>query len=139
MKSHVAALSGFLFGAGLIVSGMTDPGKVKAFLDVAGGWDPSLMFVMVGAIAVHFVLFRLILRLRSPLFAATFDLPKRTDLLDARLLGGAAVFGVGWGLSGVCPGPGIVDAGAGSTYALVFVLAMTLGILFERRVLRKRA
>lgn len=138
MKSNVAAVSGFLFGAGLIVSGMTDPTKVKGFLDVAGGWDPSLMFVMVGAIAVHFVLFRVILRLRSPLFTASFQIPKRTDL-DARLLGGAAIFGVGWGLSGVCPGPGLVDAGAGSVYALVFVIAMTLGILFERRVLRKRA
>jgi uncharacterized membrane protein YedE/YeeE len=137
VKSNLAIVSGFLFGVGLVVARMTDPAKVKGFLDLAD-WDPSLVFVMVGAIAVHFVLFRLILRRRTPLFTAAFQIPKRTDL-DARLLAGAAIFGVGWGVSGVCPGPGLVDAGSGSVYALVFVIAMTLGILFERRVLRKRA
>ncbi len=137
MKSNLAVASGFLFGVGLVVARMTDPAKVKGFLDLAD-WDPSLVFVMLGAIAVHFSLFRLILRRRSPLFTAAFQIPKRTDL-DARLLGGAAIFGAGWGVSGVCPGPGLVDAGSGSVYALVFVIAMTLGILFERRVLRKRA
>lgn len=137
MKSNLAIVSGFLFGVGLVVARMTDPAKVKGFLDLSA-WDPSLVFVMVGAIAVHFALYRLIVRRRSPLFTAAFQIPKRTDL-DARLLGGAAIFGVGWGVSGVCPGPGLVDAGSGSLYALVFVIAMTLGILFERRVLRKRA
>lgn len=138
MKSNVAAVSGFLFGAGLVVARMTDPAKVQGFLDFTGSWDPSLMFVMVGAIAVHLVLYRLIVRRRSPLFTATFQIPKRKDI-DVRLIAGAALFGVGWGLSGVCPGPGLVDAGSGSAYALVFVIAMSLGIVFERRVLRKRA
>lgn len=138
MKSNVAAVSGFLFGAGLVVARMTDPAKVQGFLDFTGSWDPSLMFVMVGAIAVHLVLYRLIVRRRSPLFTATFQIPKRKDI-DVRLIAGAALFGVGWGLSGVCPGPGLVDAGSGSAYALVFVIAMSLGIVFERRLLRKRA
>ncbi|MEZ4310333.1 MAG: DUF6691 family protein [Polyangiaceae bacterium] len=138
MKSFLTLLSGLLFGFGLVVSHMTEPAKVIGFLDVAGDWDPSLMFVMVGAIAVHFVLFRLILRLRNPLFASAFQIPKRTDL-DPRLIGGAALFGIGWGLGGVCPGPGITLAASGSAYAMVFVIAMSLGVLAERRLLRKKA
>ncbi len=137
MKPQLALVSGFLFGIGLVVAQMTDPSKVKGFLDVTGAWDPSLIFVMVGAIAVHFVLRRLVLRRKAPLFETTFQIPKRRDL-DARLIVGAAIFGIGWGISGVCPGPGIVDAGAGYAYALVFMAAMSAGVLLERRVLRKR-
>jgi uncharacterized membrane protein YedE/YeeE len=128
-----ALLAGLVFGLGLVVAGMTDPGKVQAFLDVGGHWDPSLALVMAGAIGVHFVLLRRVLRRGRPLFAATFHLPRR-DEIDGRLVLGAAVFGVGWGLGGVCPGPGIVDAAAGSAYALVFTACMAVGALAVRRL-----
>ncbi len=133
VKSNLwAYVAGLVFGVGLVLAGMVDPAKVIAFLDFFGAWDPSLMFVMGGAIAVHFVLFRVITRRASPLFDARFDLPTRREL-DARLLGGAALFGVGWGLAGYCPGPGIVGLGTGSGPALVFVAAMTAGIWLQER------
>jgi hypothetical protein len=133
VKSKVTALlAGLLFGAGLLISGMTNPAKVHGFLDLFGRWDPSLAFVMIGAIGVHFLLLRRILVLPKPLLAARFQLPTRTDI-DAPLVIGAALFGVGWGLGGVCPGPGIVDAAMGSGYAVVFTLGMTLGIAAELR------
>lgn len=127
----MAALAGLIFGGGLIVSGMTRPDKVQGFLDVTGAWDPSLAFVMIGAIAVHFLLFRLILRRRSPLFDKRFHLPTRTDL-DPKLVAGAAIFGVGWGLGGICPGPALVDLGSGVGAAAVFVVAMALGMTLQR-------
>lgn len=131
---RIAALvSGLLFGAGLVLAGMTSPSKVTAFLDLFGRWDPSLAFVMIGAIGVHALLLRPILRLRNPLFSSSFHLPQKTSI-DSRLLAGAALFGVGWGLGGVCPGPGLVDAASGSGYALVFVAAMTAGMLIEARL-----
>ncbi|MBK8252923.1 MAG: YeeE/YedE family protein [Polyangiaceae bacterium] len=138
MKQLLALLSGLLFGAGLVVSQMTSPAKVQGFLDITGNWDPSLMLVMAGAVGVHFILFRKISKTRRPIFAETFQIPKRTDL-DWRLITGAALFGIGWGLGGVCPGPGIVDAASGSVYALVFMAAMALGVFAERRFLRKKA
>lgn len=131
MKKTLSALAaGALFGVGLGVSGMTQPSKVMGFLDVAGHWDPSLAFVMIGAIAVHFVLFRLIARRRSPLLDDRFHLPTRKDL-DAKLVLGAAIFGVGWGLGGFCPGPGLVSSASGATTALVFVGAMLAGMLIH--------
>ena len=129
MKSKAAALlSGLLLGVGLVIAGMTNPAKVTGFLDILGPWDPSLALVMVGAIGVHFLLLRPILRRPRPLFEDRFQVPPRAGV-DGRLVAGAAVFGVGWGLGGVCPGPGIVDAAAGSSYALVFTVAMALGAL----------
>jgi uncharacterized membrane protein YedE/YeeE len=134
VKANLAALAaGLVFGTGLVLSEMTNPAKVTAFLDVLGGWDPSLAFVMIGAVGVHSVLLRLVLRRPKPLFAGAFQVPKKT-VVDWRLIVGAAVFGVGWGLGGVCPGPGIVDAASGSFYALVFVAAMTLGSIAVSRV-----
>jgi uncharacterized protein len=133
MRSKLAALAaGLVFGVGLVLAGMTNPAKVTAFLDVLGRWDPSLAFVMIGAIGVHFVLLRRVLRRGRPLFAGVFQTPKST-VIDGRLVLGAAVFGVGWGLGGVCPGPGIVDAASGSLYALVFTAAMALGVLGAAR------
>lgn len=126
-----ALAAGALFGVGLLVAGMTDPAKVKGFLDVTGAWDASLAFVMVGAIGVHLALLRRITRLANPLFDARFHLPSRRDI-DGRLLAGAAIFGVGWGLGGVCPGPSFVLAGTGSAYALVFVAAMGVGAALVR-------
>lgn len=132
MKAALASFgSGALFGVGLIVAGMTKPEKVVGFLDFTGSWDPSLMFVMGGAVMVHFVLFRVIRRLPSPVFDTKFHIPTRRDL-DARLLLGAALFGIGWGLGGFCPGPGLVSLASGSLAPLVFVLAMTAGMLVQR-------
>ena len=131
----VAVVAGFVFGVGLVLAGMTQPAKVIAFLDVLGGWDPSLAFVMMGAIAVHFVAYRLVLRRPAPLFDESFHLPTRRDI-DLRLVLGAAVFGVGWGLGGYCPGPGLVSAAAGALGAVVFVVGMTVGMLIEQRLAR---
>jgi uncharacterized membrane protein YedE/YeeE len=122
-----------MFGAGLVVAGMTDPGKVLAFLDVTGRWDPSLAFVMASAIGVHAVLLRAVLRRPRPIFAAAFERPPARGV-DTPLLAGAAVFGVGWGLGGVCPGPGIVDAASGSAYALVFTVTMACGAVLVKRL-----
>ena len=132
MKAHLTALvSGLLFGLGLGVSGMTLPSKVIGFLDVTGAWDASLAFVMIGAIAVHAVLFRVVTRRVSPLFDAEFHIPSRRDV-DGPLVLGAALFGVGWGLGGYCPGPGLVSAATGSVPALIFVVAMIIGMLLQR-------
>lgn len=134
MKADLSALgAGLLFGAGLGVSGMTQPSKVKAFLDITGSWDPSLALVMVGAVVVHFILFRVVRRRLSPLFDVHFHIPTRADL-DWHLIVGAAVFGAGWGLSGLCPGPALVSAGGASLSALVFVASMTIGMLAARFV-----
>jgi uncharacterized membrane protein YedE/YeeE len=122
-----ALTAGLWFGAGLAVSGMTQPRKVIGFLDVFGAWDASLVFVMAGAIAVHFIAYRLVGRRRSPLLADHWALPTRRDI-DLKLLVGAAVFGVGWGLAGYCPGPGLVSAASGSALALVFVVALLIGL-----------
>lgn len=139
MKGNLAAgFAGALFGIGLAVSGMTKPSKVIGFLDFTGAWDASLMFVMMGAIAVHVVAHRLVLRRRSPLFDARFHLPTRKDI-DARLVIGAALFGIGWGLGGFCPGPGFVTAASGSPAAIVFVVGLTAGILVELATARARA
>lgn len=138
MNPVAALLAGALFGVGLVVSQMTNANKVVNFLNVAGDWDPSLALVMVGAIGVHLVLFRLILRRSSPLFAERFRVPTRTDI-DTRLVGGAALFGVGWALGGFCPGPGIVSLPSGGTHALVFVGAMLGGMLLLHGVDSLRA
>lgn len=139
MKSTAAAAaSGALFGIGLAISGMTRPEKVVGFLDLAGAWDASLAFVMVGAIFVHFFAYRLARRHAAPLFDSRFHLPTRKGV-DRKLLAGAAIFGIGWGLGGFCPGPGIVAAASGALPAIAFVAAMTAGILLEDLVSSRRA
>lgn len=126
---------GLIFGLGLILSGMSNPAKVLNFLDVggipAGTWDASLMFVMAGAIAVTFVGFSRVLRLPRPFFAGRFYLPTRTDL-DPRIIAGPAIFGIGWGLAGFCPGPALTALGFGSASAFVFVAAMCAGMVLAR-------
>ena len=129
----VALASGVLFGVGLVISGMTDPRKVLGFLDVAGHWDPSLLFVMVGAIAVHALAYRAIRGRSLPWLADRFMIPTRRDI-DPKLLAGAAIFGVGWGLSGYCPGPAIVSMAAGGVPALVFVIAMVAGMIVAAKL-----
>jgi uncharacterized membrane protein YedE/YeeE len=118
--------SGTLFAIGLALSGMTDPGKVLAFLDVAGAWDPTLAFVMGGAVGFHGLWLLLSRRSRR-----TATSPKAEHGVDARLVGGAALFGVGWGLSGYCPGPALVAIGMGRHEAVVFVAAMAAGVLLH--------
>ncbi len=134
----VAALTGTLFGLGLTVAGMTLPSKVRGFLDFAGDWDPTLMFVMGGAITVHLPLYRLIKRRKSPVFAERFQLPTRKDI-DLRLVLGAALFGVGWGLGGYCPGPGLTSLVSGSLSAVAFVLAMLTGMWLTMKVEQRAA
>jgi uncharacterized protein len=132
MKSHVghhlsALVSGLVFGAGLVISGMTQPQKVLGFLDPLGRFDASLILVMVGAIAVHLVAYRVRAKRSAPLYSPKFFVPTRRDL-DAKLLAGAFIFGVGWGLGGYCPGPGIVSLAGGGVSALAFVSAMLVGM-----------
>lgn len=124
----VALLAGLLFGAGLALGGMTQPRKVIGFLDFGGAWDPSLAFVMASALAIHVLAYRVIRGSAAPLFADEFVVPKLRQL-DWRLLSGSAVFGIGWGLAGYCPGPAIVSLGAGSAQALIFIPALFLGML----------
>jgi uncharacterized membrane protein YedE/YeeE len=128
VNGFLAFAAGLVFGVGLLVSGMTDPSKVIGFLDVAGAWDPSLALVMGGAILVGFFAFAFA-RGRARTFLGTaLELPQRRDL-DARLIGGSIVFGIGWGLAGFCPGPALVAFGAGYDKAAVFVVAMLVGML----------
>lgn len=116
-------LSGVLFAAGLVISGMTQPSKVIGFLDFGGDWDPSLAFVMAGAILVHSVAYRLIAGRASPLWALSFQIPTRRDI-DFPLVFGAVLFGTGWGLAGYCPGPAIASAVAGEPATLTFAAAL---------------
>jgi uncharacterized membrane protein YedE/YeeE len=127
LKMLVNLFAGVLFGLGLAVSGMVDPQKVIGFLDVAGHWDPTLAFVMGGALLVAIPTFRLIFRRSRPVLADDFDLPSK-DSLDASLLGGAALFGVGWGLSGFCPGPSVTALASGLVPVFAFVAAMIAGM-----------
>lgn len=140
MKHRLSEFAaGLIFGIGLILSGMTDPGKVLGFLDLAGAWDPSLALVMGGAILVGGVGFWWAQRRTVNLLGGELNLSQST-LIDRRLVLGSLTFGVGWGLAGFCPGPALVSLGAGQPKAIVFVLAMLVGMgLFEWLERRKRA
>src|SRR5262249_29010111 len=140
MRTALAGLLGVVFGAGLAVSGMTNPAKVLGFLDVAGDFDATLAFVMGGALAVSAPAFAIARRLARPWLGAAFDLPTRRGL-GARLLAGAWLFGVGWGLVGLCPGPALANLWRGSPELYLFVAALLAGTLAERgaRALRERS
>jgi len=132
-------LAGLVFGLGLIVSGMANPAKVLGFLDLAGRWDPSLALVMGGAIAVGSVAFLLAKNRPRSLLGAEMKLPTASHI-DRRLVVGSALFGIGWGIAGFCPGPGLVALGMGQSKALVFVAAMLAGmVVFEALEKRRRA
>jgi uncharacterized membrane protein YedE/YeeE len=133
VNAIAAFAAGLVFGLGLILSGMSDPGKVKGFLDLAGAWDPSLAFVMAGAILVGFFAFRFAGRRAQSFFGGAMRLPTGSDI-DRPLVLGSVVFGIGWGLAGFCPGPALVAFGAGIDAAAVFVAAMLLGMLAYRVV-----
>jgi hypothetical protein len=135
MAALVQFVIGLIFGLGLIMSGMSNPAKVLNFLDFAairtGTWDASLAFVMAGAIAVTYIGFTLVLRRSQPLLAEKFHLPGKADI-DARVIAGPAIFGIGWGLAGFCPGPALTALGFGTTSALMFVVAMFAGMWLAR-------
>ena len=126
-----ALLAGVIFGAGLTVSDMVNPARVLAFLDVAGAWDPALAFVMAGAVAVSALGYAAARRWRRPVFGTRFFLPE-SRLLDRRLIGGAALFGIGWGLVGFCPGPAVAGLALGQWQAWLFVAAMLCGMALHR-------
>lgn len=128
MPRIIEFLVGLLFGLGLLISGMADPAKVLGFLDLAGRWDPSLAFVMAGAIAVGVFAFSVAKRRTTSFFGDAMHLPKATQI-DRRLVLGSAVFGAGWGLAGFCPGPALVSMASGEAKAAVFVAAMVVGML----------
>lgn len=128
MSLVVNLLLGLLFGIGLVVSGMADPAKILNFLDVAGTWDPSLLFVMGGAAVTTFIGYRFVLRRPRPVLSDKFQLPVRRGI-DGRLLAGAALFGIGWGLGGFCPGPALTSLGLGEAGTLLFIPAMGAGVL----------
>ncbi|MDC9592457.1 DUF6691 family protein [Xenorhabdus sp. IM139775] len=123
----LSLLSGVIFGLGLIISGMANPAKVLGFLDLARPWDPSLAFVMMGAILVGLIGFMLANRRQYALCGTPMILPDQRQI-DWRLMGGAALFGLGWGIAGICPGPGLVLLGAGHAKGLAFVVAMIIGM-----------
>ena len=142
MRTLLAFVAGLVFGLGLLLSGMADPAKVLGFLDLAGAWNPSLAFVMVGAIAVGALAFALARRRTKALLGDAMQWPTAT-VIDRRLLVGALLFGAGWGLAGFCPGPALVALGLGESKAVVFVAAMIAGMglfeLVERARARARA
>jgi len=131
VRTGAGLVAGAVFGAGLALSGMTDPAVVLGFLDLAGAWDPALLFVMIAAVPVTFLGYRLALAQARPLFADRFALPT-ARAIDARLIGGAALFGLGWGLAGWCPGPAIASLTAPGPALLGFVAAMLAGLWAAR-------
>jgi uncharacterized membrane protein YedE/YeeE len=133
MKNAISLSVGFLFALGLGLSGMTQVQVVRGFLDITGDWNLNLLGVMIGAIAVHSLLFLLIKKRASPLLDTKFHLPTAKDL-DLRLITGAALFGIGWGWAGICPGPGLVAAVSGNTNILIFVASMIAGMVIFKTV-----
>lgn len=136
-QTLIALVAGLLFGLGLAISQMIDPTRVLGFLDVAGVWDPTLLFVLGGAVGVTLITFRFILRQPNPLFAAGFQLPTKQDI-DAPLIIGSALFGIGWGISGYCPGPGITALMLGTLNPLLFVIALVAGSYLCSRLVQER-
>ena len=137
MRTLIGLLCGLVFGTGLVVSGMSNPAKVLNFLDLAGTWDPSLAFVMAGAVAVTFIGYRLVQTQPHPVFAEKFQLPVARDI-DRPLIAGAACFGLGWGLGGYCPGPAVTALALGANGTLVFVACMLIG-MWGARIAKDRS
>lgn len=127
MRLIASYIVGLIFGVGISISGMANPAKVLNFFDVAGTWDPSLIFVMGGAVVVTFIGYRFVLKRPAPIMEAKFQLPTRRDL-DLPLLGGSAVFGIGWGIAGFCPGGALPALGTGKSEVFIFVAALLAGI-----------
>ena len=126
-------VSGLLFGAGVTISGMVNPMKILNFLDIFGPWDGTLIFVMGAGLFVTLLGFQIVFKRKAPLFAASFRLPLSQDI-DAKLLGGAALFGLGWGLSGFCPGPAVASVVFGRMESITFVIAMAVGMIVTKQI-----
>lgn len=133
MKLSIAYLVGLIFGVGISMSGMANPAKVLNFFDLAGSWDPSLAFVMGGAVVVTFFGFRWVLLRSKPVFETSFGLPTRSDI-DLRLVSGSLIFGIGWGLAGFCPGGALPVLGTGNRTVMLFVAALITGIYLTRKL-----
>ncbi|MBF9030909.1 YeeE/YedE family protein [Rhodobacterales bacterium HKCCE3408] len=133
MKLLFAAFTGLVFGVGIALSGMMDPAKVLNFFDLAGAWDPSLAFVMAGALVVTFLGYRLVWRRRAPIFEDRFQVPTATAI-DGKLVGGAALFGIGWGIAGFCPGAALPALGTGRWEVVLFLAAVVAGFWLRRAV-----
>ncbi|MBW6452703.1 MAG: YeeE/YedE family protein [Methyloprofundus sp.] len=137
MKTNlVALLAGIIFGLGLALSQMIDPSKVLNFLDISGNWDPSLAFVMIGALAVTMITFRFILKRSTPVFESSFHVSKQT-IINKPLIMGAAVFGIGWGMTGYCPGPAVASLGLLSMEGVLMVVAIYAGFFAERYLVNR--
>lgn len=137
MKNSLASFTvGFIFAIGLGISGMTQPQKVVGFLDLFGNWDPSLIFVMVGAILVHFVTYRIVRKRESPLLSTQWHVPTKKEITPA-LVTGSLMFGVGWGLGGFCPGPAVTSLASFEIKPLVFVISMLIGMLLFKKLDQK--
>lgn len=136
MKNIFAFIFGGLFATGLMFSGMANPEKILNFLDIFGSWDASLAFVMMGAIAVAFISFQVLSKQQAPktVFKEPIELPKNTQI-DTRLVLGSAIFGIGWGLAGICPGPSLTLIGLGHYQALYFIFAMIIGVLIFNKTM----
>jgi uncharacterized protein len=137
MKNLAILICGALFGAGVTVSGMVNPMRVLNFMDIFGAFDPTLLFVMGAGLLVNLIGYRLVFRRNAPLFESGFNLPA-TSLIDTRLIGGATLFGLGWGLSGFCPGPAVASLVFGYSESILFVIAMAIGILLGRTILNAK-
>lgn len=135
MRLVASYISGLIFGIGISISGMANPAKVLNFFDVAGTWDPSLIFVMGGALFVTFIGYRFALRRPSPTLEDTFKLPTRSDI-DLPLIGGSAIFGIGWGITGFCPGGVLPALGTGRSEVFIFTGALLAGIFVAKALLR---
>lgn len=138
MRLISAYLIGLLFGVGVTIAGMSNPAKVLNFFDVAGTWDPSLVFVMAGALVVTAIGYRVVMRRPAPSFGGSFQVPTRKDL-DLRLISGSAVFGIGWGIAGFCPGGALPALGTGRLDVVLFVVAVVVGIAVARFALKSGA
>lgn len=134
-KEFLSLFSGVIFSIGLIISGMINPNIVKGFLDIFGDWNYSLIFVMAGAIGVNVITFHLILK-KKPLFSDSFNLPLKTQV-DKNLIIGSMMFGAGWGIAGVCPGPAVVNVATFKVQILIFIAAMTIGMYLFKLVENK--
>ena len=135
MEKLIVLISGVLFGAGVTISGMVNPMKVLNFLDISGAWDATLIFVIGAGLLVTLIGYQIILKRTAPMYAPSFRLPTSQDI-DAKLLGGAALFGVGWGLGGFCPGPSVASLVFGRTESITFVIAMAAGMIFAKQFQR---
>jgi uncharacterized membrane protein YedE/YeeE len=138
MKLIFALFTGLVFGVGIALSGMMNPAKVFNFFDVAGTWDPSLAFVMGGAVIITFIGYRLVWRRDAPLFGGRFQIPT-SNAIDARLIGGSAIFGIGWGIAGFCPGAAIPALGTGRWEVALFLVAVTAGFYARRLIATAQA